>query len=810
MNTLRDIQYALRLLGKSPGFTVLTTLVMACGIGLSVYLFSFMHTMIFKPFPFQDGESLMRISVTENGQVGRRMNLHDIEQIRAELQGVSEFTRYRRSMVNVSGRDGARQFIAYQVDQGFHGLTRIQPLLGRDFVRDDMARGALDVAVISHEVWQNQFAGRTDIIGQSIRINGSNHEVVGVMPEAYQFPDYADIWLPMREDAAQLERGEGPGAIVSYHMLPGYSKDQINAQLQQIMARLEQQYPKTNTGVGARTHTIQMSNAEGGRPVVYALHVAAILILILASVNVGNLLLTRANERGKETAIRVALGAPRYRLVSQMLWESIIICFVGAFIGLMMLGWGLEVTAGIVGAFFAAGSPFWWQFGIDAYTAKLFVGFLLFTIIVTGLVPAWKNSGGDFNSVLRDGTRGALGKKAGRMNKLLVISEIFLSVTILILASVFMISAWKSANGSFGAETNGLMRAKIELSNNDYPTAAEKVAFMQSLQSRLQESTLVGKVVYADSLPADFASTSGLEVKGMEYSQGTNASLPRIHSIASSVNMLQDMQVELVAGRFLDASDQGLEKATVVVTESAVEQFFPGGQAVGQQIRLNPANSEASPWLTVVGVVRHVVHSDQTHNHAARIPSVYRPYSQTPGNRITLAFERKTDAVASSNILRSVLQGLDIDMAPYDIETYEGYISRRNGPMSFISNVFMMFGLAALVLAASGIYGVMSNTINQRVQEIGIKRALGAWDGRITNEFLRSGLVQLALGAVPGLLVGGGLGYAMALATGSSQTDVFFISAGITLVLGAVVMAATIIPVRQALEFEPAAALHYE
>lgn len=810
MSMFSDINYAFRLLSKSPGFTVLTTLVMACGIGLSVYLFSFMNSMLYKEFPFEDGDSLMRISNTVNGEISSSMALHDIEEIREQLEGVSEFTRYRRMTVNVNGRDGARQFVAYNVEPSFHQLTRIVPAMGRDFVISDMSKGALDVAMINHDIWQNQFAGRADVLGQNIRIDGKEHEIIGVMPQGYYFPDYADLWLPLRDDAKLLPRGEGQRATVAYHLNDGFYEEDIDKQLQQIMARIEEQYPKSNTSVGAKTHTIQMSMGEGGQPVIYALHVAAILILILASINVGNLLLTRALERGKETAIRVALGAPRYRLVSQMLWESIIICTTGAFIGLLVLGWGLEVTAGVVGRFFLDGSPFWWSFGIDSYTLKLFFGFLFFTVIVTGLLPAWKNSGGDFNAVLRDGTRGALGKKAGRLNKLLVVSEIFLSITILILAAVFMLAAWKSANGVYGGDTEGMLRARIEMTAQKYQTPEQKAAFINRLQTELEQSALTGDVVIASALPSDFSEQIGLEIRQMEYVQDNNNSLPKVNNVIHSVNTLEALNIKLKAGRYLNTSDQGANKTSVVVTDSLATRFFPDGNAIGQQIRFASTKDTASPWLTIVGVVGHVAHSDQINDVNATMPSVYRPFSQEPRHYAIVAFRMKADRLQSIKEFRNILQKMDPDMAPYGLETYKEFVERRNGPMSFISNVFLMFGLAALVLAASGIYGVMSNTISQRIQEIGVKRALGASEGLIMKEFLKSGLWQLLMGAVPGLLIGGGIGFAMAGAIGGSQTDIVVIAVSITSILSLVVLLATLIPTRQALECEPATALHYE
>lgn len=810
MTVAGDVKYAIRLLLKRPGFTFLTTLVMAAGIGLSVYLFSFMHTMVFKPLPFKDGHSLYQLSSSQNGvRNNGAINLHDYYEIRNNLEGMSEFSAFRNISVNVAGRDGVRRHSAVAAESSIFQLTRTQPALGREFTPAESQDGAEYVVVLGYDIWQNQFAGDAQIIDQNLYINGVSHRVIGVMPEGYFFPYNAELWTPLREDAGRLARGDSGNVYGLAHLEDGVSLSEINRRLAVIMQRIEQRYPETNNGISAYADTLQMTNVGEGIAVVYSMHIAAILILLLASINVGNLLLARAVERGKETAVRVALGAPRWRLISQMLWESIIICSVGGIIGLLILAWGLEVTETVTAGFFIDRPSFWWKFGIDAYTMQLFFLFLLGTVFLTGLLPAWRNSGTDFNTVLRDGTRGALGKKAGRFNRVLVISEIFLSIAVLIVAAVIMVGTYKATHADYGADTENILTARVLLTESDYDSPEKKIQFTQTLQSRLENSLGIGDVVIASALPGEFSVRATVALEGKEYSGEGEGSYPRVNYVAITPGSLAKLGVELKAGRYFSSVDDGLEKRSVIITDSFAARQFPNESAIGKRIRMVTTGDDRLDWLTVVGVVEHTVQG-RVNESSGITPSVFRPFSQNPRNQMTIAMQMRSDRSAVTRTLRDTLESIDPQLPAFRINTYEENISRNTAPMRFISTVFLLFGIAAVALAASGIYGVMSNTINQRTHEIGVKRAIGAIEERITGEFLLTGLKQLLWGGIPGLLVGCAMGFAMSKIMGVGGADLVVIALSLILIIGSVVMLATYLPTRRALQIGPSEALRYE
>lgn len=810
MMTMQDFKYAIRLLAKRPGFTALTTLVMAVGIGLSVYLFSFLNTMAYKPLPFKDGDSLVVIDQIQNGIKlnGGNLDLHDFDEIRNNVSGFSEVSTYLETSVNVSGVDGARRYNATRSEPNLFAMTRTAPLIGREFNQAENQPGGDNVVVIGYDVWQNLLGGDSNVLERSLRINGISNQIIGVMPEGYFFPRNSEIWMPMRENPKQLARGKANSYAGLVHLQENASIESINREMAVVMQRIEAQYPKTNHGISAYATTFPMSTmGNGGEVFIMSMYIVALLLLLLASINVANLLLSRAVERGKETAIRVALGAPRSRLIGQMLWESIIICLTGGTVGLLIAAWGLEVTESITATFTDDKPFFWWKFGVDSFTLKIFAAFILGTIFITGLLPAWKNTGTDFNTVLRDGTRGALGKKAGRLNRLLVISEVFLSMTVLITAAVMVVGTYIATNADYGVSTDNILTARVRLSETDYDTMEKRAQFSETLQNRLENSVGIGNVMVTSALPGDYTWSPTIAVEGVEYVNDT--SYTRANYIVNTPSTLEKLGIPLKQGRYFNSSDNGLGKNTVIVTETFVSRHFPGQSAIGKRIRITEIDGDTPNWLTIVGVVGHTIQG-QSISPNSQGPSIFRPIGQAPRLNLTIAMKMKSTPAIAIRSLRQTLESIDSDLPAYIIKTYDEKIARNSAGIGFGSKIFLIFAIVAVILASSGIYGVMSNTVNQRTQEIGVKRALGADEQQITKDFLITGCKQLAWGGIPGLMAGGGLGFALSQLMGTQNSTLIIIATLMGVIISAVVIIATYLPTRRALLMEPADALHYE
>ncbi len=656
---------------------------------------------------------------------------------------------------------------------------------------------------------KNHFAGDPKVIDQTIRVNGEATRVIGVMPEGYFFPRNAEIWLPLRidpEDLVQRNTGAGGGIV---HLAEGVTLENINHQLNNIMKRLEQQYPKTNTGISAYATSFPMSTIGGGGGSIFltSMYVVSILLLILASINVGNLLLSRAVERGKETAIRVALGAPRTRLISQMLWESTIICTIGGIIGLLVAAWALDVTSAITATFTDDKPFFWWQFGIDAFTIKLFIIFVISTIFITGLLPAWKNSGADFNAILRDGTRGALGKKAGRLNRILVISEVLLSACVLIAASSMVVGTYIANSKDYGANIENTLTAQVRLNQSDYDTAEKRMQFIKRFHSQLENSVGIGDVAIISALPGDYTWTPTIAVEGAEYVNEN--SYPRANYIAVYPGSLQRLGIDLRKGRYFNSSDEGADKRTAIITESFAQKQFPNQDPIGRRIRIAEVDGDSPQWLTVVGVVEHTIQG-QSFSPSSKTPSVFRSLTQVSRLTVRVAMKMKADESVVVRTLRDTLEKIDPDLPAFLIKTYAERIARNTAGVGFASKVFLVFAIVALVLASSGIYGVMANTINQRTQETGVKRALGAEDSHITQSFIWASIKQLLWGIIPGTLAGGALGYGLGLMMSTGTAVLGLVIGAVVCVISMVVIVATYIPTKRALAMEPSVALRYE
>lgn len=813
MNILSDCKYTLRLMAKTPGFTALTTLVTAAGIGLSVFLFSMFNTIIFKDLPFENSESLVKINRFVNGAFSwGGLTIQDYQEVRSELGHLAQFGLFTTSSVNAVGKDGARRYNAIFSEANFFDFTHTNAFKGRTFTESETHEGNDNVAVISYSVWQNQYGGTEAFTKESLTINGRPHAIIGVMPEGYVFPERTDVWLPYTKKANQISRSAMERIYGIAQLKTGITENKLNTEMNLVMKRLEQEYPDTNTGVTAKATSFPMEDMEAGIAVVYVLQVSAVLILLLASINVGNLLLSKAIERNKETAIRAALGAPRYRLMQQTLLESLFICLLGGIMGLFLLAWGLEITEATVATFFSDPTPFWWTFGVDNFTVTLFLGALLFTFVTTGVLPAWKSTNADFNAVLRDGTRGAQGKQSNRLNKILVTSEIFISLAILIAAATAVHGAFKTSRADFGAETDNIVVAKIEMSRKTYPTRQDRIEFISKLETLLEQQNGIVEATYMSDLPGEWSRQQGVAIEGHEYHGKGLSTYPKVNTIVSAQEALPKLGIELLNGRYFTSSDNRPNANTFIVTRSFELKYFKNQSAIGKRIKLANDQGELGHWHTIVGVVENTIQGN-ANDRRSKVPSIFIPYHQEPRFFLTLAVKTQEGMLNFSAVdssIRSALKFIDPLLPAYKVETYQSALDRTGAPIRFISSIFAIFGIVAVMLSASGIYGVMGNTIRQKTQEIGVKRALGAQDESIIKGLIWNGVKQLLYGGIPGTLAGGAMGWGMSQILGLDNTAMLVLVAIMVTLVSSVVMFAIYIPTRKALTLEPADALRYE
>lgn len=812
MVLLYDFKFALRNMLQKPGFAAMTIAIMTIGLGLCVFNYSFIYGLMFKPMPFNDGERMYVVNLVANGVEynGGSVLPADYLVMKQELDNVEGMGSYYFSTadVNISDRT-IREMATFGEPQMFE-FTQVQPIMGRVFNQQDNEPGAPGVAVIGHSLWQNHLGGNPDVLGRMIEVDGRQTEIIGVMPEGYLFPNSINIWLPMQIDLANRERKDYLGLEVFFKLKEGASLSQLNAQLKTIMARLEQEYPDTNVGNSAMAKNYRMSQVGmGGMTITYAMMSAVVFIMMLACTNVANLLLARASERAKETAIRVALGAPRARLILQMMWESLIICTVSGVIALLLSGYGLQVTKEIMRGVFNGPLPFFWQFEMDSHIVVVTIVISLVTAIITGLLPALKVTGGDFNKVLRDGTRGAQSRSAGKLSKALVILEITLSCALLTTAGAIAIGINVTDNSDYGANTHNKLIARIELPERKYPEADLRVPFYQELIRELEAQPDIAKASLAGAVPGINTWYTRIAIEGRDNTDITT--LPQSHVTNMYPGMYEILGVQALAGRLYDEDDTPDKPNTVVVTDSFAKANFGSNEAaVGQRFTLAQTEEE-SALFTIVGVVPHMIFGQPFADFKNR-PAIITNSIQDSLRfmRIVVQPDGHIPAENLESTVSRVLFELDKDVAPYFFRTYEAVLKRNTAGMNFLSDVFNLFAIAAILLAASGIYGVMANTIERRTQELGIRRALGAPDELILKSLMKQGLWQLLIGSA----IGAPLAYLMGnqivgmLGASSPWLDAVYIV--MPLLIGAVVLISTFVPALKAIRLEPSVALRYE
>ncbi|NMP30687.1 ABC transporter permease [Thalassotalea sp. M1531] len=807
MNALFDLKYAYRMLIKNPGFTALTVSVMAAGLGLCVFMLAFIASVMTRPLPFDNGQDMYIVEAMEDGVQynGGSLLLHDYEAIKAQSDSFTQIGAYYTATANLSNGDRAQRFAATVTTANIFSYTSTEPLLGRTFTANDAIEGSTPVAVIAYSTWQNYFGGDANIIGQSVKNNGVSTQIIGVMPQGYRFPNMADLWVPLQDDATRLNRSESISVSAFVMKKPTRSTAQVSEELKAIMAEISQKYPETNGKTSAYIATFQKAMMGDGANMIVGLMLTAVsFVLILACVNVGNLLLARANERAKETAIRVALGAPQSRLIMQMMWESIIICVLGGLFGLLLAAWALELLSYVLPNMLPIALPFWWIMKLDSELILQSIAIIGATAFVTGIVPAWKMTRGDFNAILRDGTRGAQGKRAGRINRLLVIVEVALSCILLSLSGVLVVLLQETNNSSYGVDKNNKLTARIGLSEANYPEPHQQEQYYQRLMDKLRSTPGIKGAGAMTSLPGNGAWYQPFLPEGYEV---VDNQYPNTGRVTVFEGTMDTIGMELLEGRNFDSRDQLDSLPVAIISDQLARKYWPNESPIGKRFRYT--NDESNPWLTIVGVVKHVIHG-QPYSNMKHRTAAYVPFTQSHRRFMSIVIDVNGDADDFREALSDAVASLDPEVPAYNVAPLDLRFKRNTGGMTFIRDLFAVFALCALLLASSGIYGVLANSTSKRTQEIGIRRAIGATDEEVMSMLMKQGWKQLAIGLIIGLPLGFLASQGMVQLVGPEHNYYYGVFVAIPLIIAIVVSIATYMPAKKAIALEPSSALRYE
>jgi predicted permease len=793
--TFADLKYAVRLLVKRPGFTLLSVLMLAGGLSISLYTFAMLNTMFYGELPLPDGGSIVKIGAGSWVDI-EPLDAFEVAELEAATETLDELAGYRWSRSLVGEPEQARGLRSVATDWGIFEFTRTRPLLGRGFVADDNSAAAEAVAVVGYETWQSVFAGDEGLVGRLVRIDDRPTRIVGIMPEGYAFPENAELWLPLRPDDLAPVAYTGRGLETYARLRAGVSSAAAEAELTALLQRVRQQRPN----VGEQSpETVAVLSFVGGGIVGTAmfgiLNLLSLAILMLAAVNVGNLLLARTNERIKEVGVRIALGAPRLRLVVQTTLGNAILCAIGGSIALFLAARALAATNSFAHAAFD-GIPFWWTWGLDRDVVVAAGIFLLLTVLAVSILPALCVTGVDPNSLLRDGTQTGSGRGTGRLTRELVTLQVALISAVLVVGGAAAVIANRAATFGTGMDTADLLTMRIQLPAARYPTAAPQLALYEGLLAELRAAPGVAAAAVMED-----ASLTRFAPDGREYATPDD-SPGAWHVVLSETP--SPVGPRLLEGRLFDRRDSATALKTAMVSAALARAQWPSASAIDRRIDVDVGNGRREQ-RTVVGVVDDVRY-DPVGMSPVGLAAIYVPLPQSIGASTRIVVRPSGDETQVRNALYAALARVDATIVP-QIARYEDALERVTLVARTVTTLFLGCGLFAALLAISGIYAMSSNAVILRSHEIGLRRALGASGAAIFATFMRQGFKHLARGLGVSALVSALVLFAMARGFSVEAGTLALLAATVATVVAACVLLSIYLAVRGVIRLEPSAAL---
>jgi putative ABC transport system permease protein len=830
LDTFRqDLRIGLRVLFKEKTFCFLAVLVLALGICGVTTQFTIVNAFLLRGFSFPHPEQLVSVGLIDpqaseqnnNFGSGNIPAAQDYEDLKAAQKSFSLMAAYLNgSTVNVTYRNNPQRYTGGYVTEDFFRIVGVSPIMGRDFTAEDNRPGAEKVTILGHEIWQRDFNADRNIVGQSVRINGKAATVIGVMPPNFKFPISEQLWVPYYNEfplkpRGDLEGGQVGPAIIA-RLKPDVSLDQVNAEFVGLAKRLATDNPKTNKQLVSASVQPLLNTFTGPqlRQTVYAMLGAVIVVLLIACVNVMNMQFGRAALRAKELAIRGALGATRWRLVRQMLTESLLVATFGTVAGVILAYWAVGSLTDSLNAL-PFPLPYWVSFTIDGRVLVVTVAFTLLATLFSGFIPAWLSARANAAEMMKEGGRGNSSRLTNVITRVLVVGQIALTAALLIAATLQVKSIRNQTTLDYGYNEAGIYTARMGLFEGDYPTSDARVQFFAKTLRALRADPAFDGAAMTSRFRMTFGNFGQYEVDGQSYV--TDRDRPQGNSENVSDNYFKTLGIKVLEGRDFTLDDSDVKQPVAIVNASFAHKYFGRESAVGRRVRLfNPATPQ--PWRTIVGVVPDTLmqgpfntQTDQTGFYVPLLgasPSpqfctiVVRPHAGQRADTLGPALSR---AVAK----------LDSNLPTYFAGTPERLHSEILGVNRVTAMLFMIFGGVALVLEGGGLLGVMSFSVNQRTQEFGIRMALGADATRIFRLVMTQGAWQLAIGLFLG--AGGAALLLGVLAAAALQNILFkvnaldpFIYTVVAALLTAVAGVACFVPARRATRVNPIVALRAE
>jgi predicted permease len=813
-NLWSDLRFGMRILRRNPGFTLAAIVVLALGIGANTAIFSIVNAVLLRPLPYQDASRIMQVwhvppAKSFPGMTKFAVSSANYLDWRSQNGSFEEIAAYGFQSFAVGGGERPEAVRGAPVEPGFFSILRAQPVLGRTFSPEENSPGQNQVVILGHTLWRDHFAADPGIVGRNIPLDGRTYTVIGVMAPKFKFPFWADLWVPMAwNDQQRAVRGEHNYLAIG-RLKPEFSVGQANADLSAISARLEQQHPEDDKGWGATVVPLREQIVGDVRPALLVLLGAVAFVLLIACANVANLVLAKAMARKKEIAVRTALGASRGAVLRQIVAETLILSLAGGALGILLARLGLTLMQ----KFLADRLPSSVEITLDAQVLAFTVFLALFAGVVAGLLPALRFTRTDVNEALKQAqSRGSSDSSGSKTRGLLVISEVALSLVLLIGAGLMLRTLLQLSGVRPGFDPNNVLTAALPVPATKFSGPAAQIRFCDQLLQQLRAMPGVESAGLIDSLPLDGGgSHQPVAVEGQPVVP--MADQPEVDVRVISPGYLHAMRIPLVRGRDLNGADVVGRPTVVLISDSMAKRFWPGENPIGKHITLTFAPEAVREVVGVVGDVKQDS-LDQTRP----VEALYRPLAQMtaqPGETwrsfgLSIAVHTSADPERATSAVTSAVHQVDPEIPVVQVVTMETLLSASLSPQRFNVLLLGAFAGLALVLAAVGIYSVLAYTVRRRVREIGIRMALGARHSDVLRMVVSDGMKPILLGVAIGLAVAFALSRVVAsLIYGVRATDPLTFAA-VAVLLVAVGLLATILPAYRATRIEPIRILREE
>jgi len=801
---LTPLRHGLRRLRRDRSASLIAIIALTLGIGLTTLMFGIIYGAMLRGLPFTDAHEIVAITRTNlsQGQDDIDVTIHDFVDWRAQQRSFEDIGAFYTTSLNMSGAGEVPERLqTARVTPSTLAILDVQPVLGRLFSEADDLPGGPAVMLIGWRVWQERFAGSRDVLGGTIRANGEETTIIGVMPEGFGFPSVQSAWLPLRMDPLQIRRGESRSLDAIGRLRDGVTREQAHADLAAIADRLARAYPESNEGVGVRLHPFtDRAIGPEERATLWTMFGAVLFVLLIACTNVANLLMAQAVGRAREVAVRTALGASRMRIATQFLSDALVLALAGALGGTFLAAVGMRLFRMAVEG---TQPPFWMKFQVDAPALLTAFGAALLATAAAGTIPALRAARAGTHDILKDESRGGTSFRIGRLNRTLVAVAMALSVGLLAGAGLMIKSVVQLYRLDLGFPADQVFSARLMLPEAAYPDRESRQRFASEALRGLNAMPGVTAATLGSGAPGMDTGRSEFAIEGRAYTRDVD--YPVATNVIVAPGYFGVFDAPILQGRDFNAGDDDASTAVAIVNQSFARRWLEGEDPLGRRVRFVSAGEEV--WLAIVGVVPDLLASGVED----RAPeAVYRPIAQTASTFFTILARTQGSPAALLPDIRVLIGALDPDLLLDRPRVLEDLIREGNWAYLVFGTLFVSFGLAALFLASVGLYGVMSFAVGQRTREIGVRMAVGARPADVMRWIMRHGVSQTVLGLALGTVFALTVTRLLSVLLFRVSPRDPFIFGTILLVLLSTVFLATWIPARRATRVDPLEALRAE